>query len=344
MRRHDYAPTNMAQPQGQLYVAVPFFSSQSLGTGNGALLRFDNPAMLTGNVTPAATVTGDLVPMNVNEIVASSAFDAIADRMFVLVVSSTGGAILVFDHMSTKNGNVAPDRVIEGSSTGLLAIGPMVVDASRDILYVESGVGAGGAADVLVFKNASTLNGNVAPSTVLELDPANSTAADLALDQANDRLFALMGGTSISVFDHASTRVSGVMVADRVISAASLNGGSGHIALDPGGRLLVAIEAGTNPPNIKIFANAGAANGDVSPVATITGSLTGLDSGGAEAMTVYTGPGASPGGDLYVNTNFGNVLVFNNIATADGNIAPGRTFAVPTVGNGNLQLTVDASR
>ena len=110
--------------------------------------------------------------------------DKMADRLFALVsTGSTTGAILVFDHVSTRSGNVTPDRVIEGSATGLMGLGAMVVDGSRDLVYAEAGIDAGGHVEIFVFKNASTLSGNVAPSTVLQVGAPGIVGADLALDK-----------------------------------------------------------------------------------------------------------------------------------------------------------------
>jgi hypothetical protein len=77
----------------------------------------------------------------------------------------------------------------------------------------------------------------------------------------------------------------------------------------------------------------------------ISGSSTGLNVGGPGNLTVYSGPGASAGGDLYVSIELGKVLVFSNIAAANGNVLPTRTFTVTTnFGGSELGLFADASR
>ncbi|MGH9570564.1 MAG: hypothetical protein ACRD4F_13035, partial [Candidatus Angelobacter sp.] len=185
-----------AQAQGKLYVAVPF----SPPTGNGAIVRFDNPSALSGSIAPSASITGDLTLLNMPE--ASMALDTTADRMFALVpITPTTAAILVFDDVSTKSGNFAPDRVITGSATGLIGTGPLVVDGAKDIVYAESGPDAGGNAEILTSKNASTASGNVAPSSILRVGPAGIAAIDMVLDGANDRLFLLMNDQAVRVLD-----------------------------------------------------------------------------------------------------------------------------------------------
>lgn len=334
-------PATVVQPQGKLYVAVPF----SPPSGNGAILRFDDPAMLNGNVTPAATITGPATGLDLG--VSGTALDNKDDRLFVLDNISAVSSILVYDHISTRSGNIAPDRVIAGPATHLIAMGTLAVDNTRDILYVTGFFDSTtNRVEILTFKNASTASGNVAPSTILQMDPPGVVPSDLALDQTNDRLFVLSNAQSVQVFDHASTLATGVMTPDRTITGANTQlFAPTNMALDPAGRLLVGqIGNALSPPGILIFANAATANGNIAPVAAINGSTTGFNIGGPHAMTVVTSPGSSPSGDLYVNIESGNVLVFKNIAAANGNIAPDRMFSVASNGSNNLLFSLDTSR
>jgi len=291
-----------------------------------------------------ATVTGSLTQLAAPVI----ALDKTADRLFALVDSGpTSGAILVFDHASGKNGNVAPDRVIAGSATLIQTIGAFAVDSTRNLLYAGASFDPDGHLDILVFRNASTLNGNVAPAAVLKFGVPGIGPRDMVLDEANDRLFVLSNGEEIQVFDNASTLASGQMVPNRAISGPNVGlVAPVHIALDTAGRLLVSNLAAPSAPNsINIYANAATANGNVAPVAMISGSGTGLDVSAPGNLAVYTGPGASVGGDLYVSIELGKVLVFSNIAAANGNVIPARTFTVTTNSGGfEFGLSADASR
>src|SRR5262245_6563850 len=65
-------PMTEAQPQSKLYVGVP-------SPGNGAILRFDDPATLTGRVTATAMIAGDLTRLDRNLV--SMALDPTADRL-----------------------------------------------------------------------------------------------------------------------------------------------------------------------------------------------------------------------------------------------------------------------
>src|SRR5438270_496531 len=128
---------------GKLYVT---------NQAQNAILRFDNASTATGNVAPAATIAGASTTLNSPS---SIVLDATANRLFV----ADGGqsAVLVFDTISTKTGNAAPDRTIAGTNTSLLTPTDLSLDRGRNLLYVVDGT------DVLVFGSASTATGNITP-------------------------------------------------------------------------------------------------------------------------------------------------------------------------------------
>ena len=256
----------------------------------------------------------------------------------MFVVDSTGGktvAIRVFVHISTKTGDVPPDRVVTGGATALNLFGPIVVDQTRDILYVIGAVNFDGTSNLLAFNNASTMNGNVAPARTLAITRSGFTIPDLVLDPANNRLFVLNSANEVEIYENIAAAASGPVSPARIISGpnTSLVGAAG-ITLDPSGRIVVAclhsnIGGVVTPAHITIFDNAATANGNVAPSATITGSSTRLDLFGPKYMVVdKNAPG---GGDLYVSVGAGQVMVFSNLATVNGNIAPARVFTVPSL-------------
>jgi len=339
-------PIPEEKSQGKLYVAVPL----SATSGNTAILRFDNPAMLSGNVTPTAMIAGNFTRLNTNTI--SMAQDPMADRLFVLKADiMTSTEILVFDHISQKSGNVAPDRVITGLHTGMNTFGPIALDSIHDVLYAAANIDASSQAGIVTFKHASTTSGNVPPNSILKMSGATPAGAinDLASDAANDRLFMLMNNQKINVADNVSTRASGTLTPDRVITSSTGFSGTTRIVLDPAGRLLVGNTSGfightLTPAHIAILANAATADGDVSPTATISGSVAGLNVDGPRAMTIVTSGGSSSIGDLYVNIGSGTVLVFKNIARAKGNILPNHVFTFANNGSNDLEFSRNSSR
>lgn len=297
-------------PLGKLYV-----SNKAANT----IVRF-NDAMgtsTTGNISPAATISGSSTQLDQPGFLL---VDPAADRLFVVNLNLTAPAILVFDSVSTKTGNVAPNRVIGGAA--LTTPTNLAYDKAHDVLYVVDGP------DVLAFDAASTSSGNVAPGRTLT--PAFANIGAMLYDGANDRLFlADVVGNAINVYDTAST-LTGNITANRTIT-----GPSTGLATPVGLRLdanavprLVVSNANPKTPSLTVYGTPGTATGDVAPAATISGANTGLTGPGELALN----PAGS--GELYVLDIAGKVLIFNNFATASGNIPPSRTISGSNTGLG----------
>lgn len=332
MMQSAASPTPSATAHGTIYVASPTGPS-----GASAIFRLKIPSSLNCKEAPSATITGPLTLLNSPVI----SLDASADRLFAFVKTDpVEGEILVFDHASARKGNIFPDRIIAGRNTGIQGTGVFAVDGTRNLLYAGTRVTASGV-NILVFKNAAAATGNVPADAVLQFSASSIHPVSMVLDQVNDRLFIGDSAQNIRVFDHASMLASGAMVPNRIISDPK-NILSDGMALDSAGRLLVSSRDGSNPAHISIYANAATANGVVSPVAIITGPSTFLSMGDPGALSVFNGPGASAGGDLYVSVESGKVLVFANIATANGDVMPSRTICISTQASG-LSLAVDGS-
>lgn len=333
MTQSAASPASSAISQGTIYAASPAGPSRA-----SAIFRLNNPSSLNGIVVPSATITGQLTLLDSPVI----SVDAPADRLFALVKMDGVGAILVFDHASSRNGNIFPERVIAGRNTGIQGTGIFAVDGARNLLYAGTRVTANGA-NILVFKNAAAATGNLPPDAVLQFSTSQIFPVSMVLDQVNDRLFIGDSSQNIRIFDHASMMTTGPMLPSRTIRDPNIIL-SGGMALDSAGRLLVGSRHNsTTPAHISIYDNAATANGVVSPVAIITGSGTALNLGGPGSLAVFNGPGASAGGDLYVSVESGVLLVFTNIATANGDMKPARTIWIRPQAS-VLSLAVDGSR
>jgi hypothetical protein len=236
--------------------------------------------------------------------------DGSADRLFVTDRSSA--SILIFDQISAKTGNIAPNRVISGIATNLFVPVQPFLDGSRNLLYVSDDV------DVLVFNNASTANGNVASAH--DIQPGFSVGA-IFVDSINDRLFVTdPSGNAVNVYDNASTLDGPVPAPTRQIKGAATGlANPAGLQIDGFGRLVV---SNSSPPSITVYAAAATANGNVSPVATISGGNTGFVSPNQIAFdttardTLYV---ADPGS--------GSILVFTSFTLANGNLAPTRVIS-----------------
>ena len=304
-------PTPTASPTptpvvatGKLYVS---------NSGADSILRFDNALTASGNIVPAATISGVSTTLNAPAYIT---LDAAADRLYV--ANKGDISVLIFDNISTKTGNVAPERTIVGPSTTLVTPTDVSLDKVRNLLYVADGT------DIHVFASASTVTGDVAPARNLSTGFAISA---ILIDGANDRLYAAdQAGKAIDVYDNASTLPTGLITANRTVQGVATHLATpGGIQIDGLGRLVV---SNATPSSITIYTNAAVANGNIAPVAEISGSNTGLSFPDQIVVnTVGTGSvyNVDPGGTP-------RVAVFANLSTATGNIAPTRSITGPNTG------------
>jgi hypothetical protein len=303
-------PTPTASP-----TPTPVVATGKLYVSNGgadSILRFDNALTASGNIVPAATISGANTTLNAPAYIT---LDAAADRLYV--ANKGNISVLIFDNISTKAGNVAPERTIVGPSTTLVTPTDVSLDKGRNLLYVADGT------DIHVFASASTATGDAAPARNLSTQFAISA---ILIDGANDRLYAAdSAGKAIDVYDNAST-LNGPVTATRTVQGVATHLATpGGIQIDGSGRLVV---SNASPANITIYTNAAVANGNIAPVAEISGSNTGLSF--PDQIVVNTaGTGslynADPGGTP-------RVAVFANLSTATGNIAPTRSITGPNTG------------
>lgn len=149
-------------------------------------------------------------------------------RNDLYVANTFGDNILVWNDATTADGNIAPDRVISYSSLGRPV--HVFVESSTDQLFVVSmgtGITQKGAA-VLIFNNASTLNGEVTPNVRIfgpntRLDDGNNqTTHNVWYDAATGMLIVGHHTNEILIFDLSSVDLNAAVgqdldIAPRVI-------------------------------------------------------------------------------------------------------------------------------
>jgi len=318
-------PTPNPAATGKLYVS---------NSGGGSILRFDNAFTANGDASPAATITGANTTLNSPSFMT---LDAAADRLYV---ANTGDlSVVIFDGVSTKTGNIAPTRTIAGVQTGLLQPTDVALDKGRDMLYVADDI------DIFVFNSASAAatNGNV--PFARDISPGFAVSA-IFLDATNNRLFvADQAGDAVAIFDNAST-LNGNVTPTRVVQGAATHlAVPSGVAVDGVGRLVVTnVGNGTTiPPSITIYANAAIADGNIPPVAEITGSNTGMSTPDQIAVD-RTGTGT-----LYnADPGAARIAAFGSLSTANGNISATRSINGPstgmTVGSQPVGVALDSTR
>jgi hypothetical protein len=181
-----------------------------LYVGEAFGVRVFNGASTATNASPSRTITGNFgtYPYYIHGV----AVDVSKDVLYVLTsaASSPLYAVNVFDHASTINGNVTPDRVIALGSQ--ITNCGLFLDATNDRLYVST---VGG--QILAFNDASTVTGSATPDRAITL-PA-PTQTKIAIDAVNDRLYA--------VGPYAGYIVSNVSTASGTVTATQVTASSG---------------------------------------------------------------------------------------------------------------------
>jgi len=125
-----------------------------------------------------------------------------------LFVSDAGThAVDIFDHASTLNGAVVPDRTISGDRTQFVSPGPLALDSSGRLIVCS----APGQQNFFVFANAATANGNVAPSASGVIP---GTIGQAAVSPAGE-LYVTDGG--VEVFSNIAT-ATGMLSPRRTIA------------------------------------------------------------------------------------------------------------------------------
>jgi len=272
------------------------------------ILRFAGASAASGNVVPNATISGSNTHLTTPQYLA---VDSSKDRLFV--ANQGASSVLIFESASTKNGNVAPDRTISGSNTGLSAPVDVQLDIGRDLLYVADG------AQVLVFGSASTVSGNTAPVRTIN---AGFSINAMLLDATGDRLFLANGSSNaIDVYDGAST-LNNTVSPNRIISGSNtqLSTPAG-LQIDNLGRLVV---SNFGAPSIAIYANASTANGNLSPTASVNGSNTKLANPSQIAVA---------SGQLFIaDGTAASILFYSNLSSVTGNTAPNNVITGANTG------------
>ena len=312
------SPTPGPSAAGKLYVS---------NSGANSILRFDNALTASGNIVPSATIAGANTTLNAPAFIT---LDAASDRLYV--ANNGDLSVLIFDSISTKTGNIAPERTIAGSLTLLISPTDVSLDKGRNLLYVADDT------DVHVFAQAATAAGNIAPARNFSL---GFTVSAILVDGTNDRLYAAdQAANAVAIFDNAST-LSGPVSASRTIQGAATHLATpGGLQIDGLGRLVV---SNASPASITIYSNAAIANGNIAPVGEIAGSNTGMSV--SDQIVVNT---AGAGSVYNADPGVARVAVFANLNTATGNIAPTRSIVGVstglTVGGQPVGVALDTTR
>ncbi len=233
-----------------------------------------------------------------------------------LAVATFGLAPGVVVYAAGASGDVAPIRTIAGANTVLSNATGIARDAAGNLYVTNPPLTPPSGGSVTVYAPGAV--GNAAPIRTIA---GEGTGLDHPVGVALDTAGNVYVSNTYTVTVYAPG-ASGNVAPIRTIESSSQVGG---IALDTPGNLYVA-----SRDVIRVYATA---NGNATPIRTISGSNTGL---GCPA-----GLGLDAAGELYVaNPCGGSITVF--AAGADGNATPTRTIIGSNTGlNGASGIALD---
>jgi hypothetical protein len=264
--------TQLSSPQ-YLFLDVTnnrlFVANQS----GSSVLVFDIANTKTGNIAPNRTISG------ANTQLVSPA-DVALDRTRNLLYVADGANVEVFSNASTASGNVAP---LHSLALGFMA-SALFVDSANDRLFVaDTTLNA-----VHVFDTASTLNNAVTANRVISGSNTQlNQPAGLQIDNSGRLIVSNFNGPSITIYSAAATANGNLTPVATITGTSTGLGAPTQIVLNNAtttGDLYIADGAAAS---VLIFANVGAANGNITPTRDINGANTGLvrSGGGVGAFT-----------------------------------------------------------
>ncbi|MCE7949511.1 MAG: hypothetical protein DYH18_00210 [Xanthomonadales bacterium PRO7] len=287
----------------------------------------------------ADAANGDTAPLRVMGGATSGLIEPVAgvyegDENVIYVADFRGQSISVFSASST-NGDPAPLRAI--GPTYVSQARSVAVDTAHDELFIVSSCcfkvfdrNASGDVSFKRFVQWGGLSGSVTqqnfPTSIVYM-PATDEVAETDTDSASPYT------PKVLVFNRTD---SGNAAPKRVIKGAStlLGNYAGALAYDAPSRKLFVGAYTTNPDNshsARIVVFDDMANGNVVPLRTIAGSLTGLE---LAATSSIGGVAIDPERQRlivsisdYATAANGKLLVFS--LSANGNVAPLQTIAGP---------------
>lgn len=146
-----------------------------------------------------------------------------------MYLASTGGQrVDVFRDAATINGNVAPARSMTYDSSGVETPSGVVVDETRNVLYVS--VTTGTESKILRWDDACNVAGDPPSAVLLPTAPYPKLDRQLSLDEKNDRLY-VPNETNVVVFDNISKK-SGAIIPAKTFSLPTPSIGKRGISYD----------------------------------------------------------------------------------------------------------------
>lgn len=231
--------------------------------GDNSILFFEDVLNQAESVPPKRFLSG--IGTQLNRPVGVH-LDSAHNELYVANAGSNN--VLVFGNASSIEGATAPLRTLSGSATRISGVSAIVLDSGTDRLWVADPI----ANALLVFNNASTLNGNIPPNRYI-LGTNTKLQAPQSLLFINKQLF--VGCTSsILRFDDSDSIDGNIAPTATIQGASTLLSRPQQMALRPDKDELFVVDSGAAA--VLVFETPSTVNGGPAPLRKIQGSQTGF--------------------------------------------------------------------
>jgi len=284
------------------------------------VVSFTDDGTINGNITPDTNLFGPSTGLNQPADIIVTQNGSLLAPDFTGPAGAGPGSLTRYSNALSATANTPFDGQLSGGATQLNGPASLTVNAAQDLVFVanfNSNV-------ISVYNNASTVNGNTAPIrtifTTVSTPPITSPTG-INFGVGSDDLYianSAPAGGSVFVYSNASSR-NGDLAPDRVITSAAFTG-IFDVFVDGNDNLFVVNNlAGVG--SIIIFKNASTLNGPL----PVTPDFTLTVPGAGSVLTAIV-VGSDGKGYIVDNVAAGRVLIYNNVATRNGTIAPDRTI------------------
>lgn len=288
------------------------------GTGTGTLLasdsvnaslrRFEGISSLEGASATDQPLTGALTRLS------NPTYLTVHPSSGQLIVADQGAAaVLFFSSPTDLEGNVPPERILTGAGTELLGPVQVFVDSSNDELYVLDKANS----QVLVFADASTIEGEVAPIRRIGGATTAITSPNAFFFRGNTEQLSVLNPSEILTFENFRSANGSPAPSGRVSGAATTFSNLTYGELTNSGNLIL-VDAGTD--QILTFDGWIFDRTNEAPTRIVGGNNTRISEPRQFVLS----------GDSMYLADGANVLFFDGIGTLEGNDFPTRFFSGTT--------------
>lgn len=228
-----------------------------------------------------------------------------------LIVPDEGtSAVLFFDDIDKLNGNYPPTRSLRGPATELVGPTQCFVDVSTDELYVLDR----GTSTILVFANASEIEGEIAPSRRIGGGVTGISGPTAFFFRIGSEKLSVVNRDEILTFDNFRS-LNGAPAPSGRFGGPATTFSNVTYAFLTGDAELIVVDSGTD--RLMFFESFDDDQWNQAPDRIVSGGNTGITEPRQFELV---------GDTLYI-ANGGEVLVFDKVSEIEGNPFPNRRFS-----------------